>query len=443
MTAIPTLILGAAGRDFHNFNVAFRDDSSHRVVAFTAQQIPNIADRRYPAELAGTLYPDGIPIEPEEELERLIEAHGIGLCVMAYSDVSHEEVMHLASRANAAGADFSLLGVERTSLRSRLPVVAVVASRTGAGKSQTAREVARLLRETGKRVGVIRHPMPYGDLARQRVQHFRTHEDLDAHEVTIEEREEYEPHLEAGGSVWAGVDYQAILEGAEAEADVILWDGGNNDTSFIRADLTLVVLDPHRAGDELRYYPGETNLRMADAVIINKVDTASLDAVLQVRESVARIRPRAQVLEAASPVQAEEPELLRGRRVLVVEDGPTLTHGGMPTGAGVVGARKAGAAEIVDVRPWAEGELAETLRRYPHIGAALPAMGYGETQIRELEATIERACREGGVEAVAVGTPIDLAGLLSLPVPHTRVRYHLQVIGRPGLADVLEGFEGN
>jgi predicted GTPase len=423
------LVLGAAGRDFHNFNVVFRDDPSSEVVAFTAQQIPHIDERRYPAELSGGAYPDGIPIFPESRLEELIDELAVEVCVLAYSDLSHEDVLHLASRANAAGADFTLLGLRRTMLESRLPVVAVVASRTGAGKSQTSRAVARILGARGLRVAVVRHPMPYGDLAAQRVQHFRTREDLIRHDVTIEEREEYEPHLEAGGSVWAGVDYLEILRGAEKDADVILWDGGNNDTSFYRADLTITVLDPHRAGDELRYHPGETNLRLADVVVVNKV-----------LANVRKFRPEAVVIEAASPVRAEDPLVLRGRRVLAVDDGPTLTHGGMAVGAAGLGARRAGAAALVDPRPYAEGELEETFRAYPHVQDALPAMGYGEAQIRDLEKTIARACREGGAEAVAVGTPIDLAALISIPVPHTRVRYELQVIGTPTLEDALKGF---
>jgi predicted GTPase len=440
MTPVRTLILGAAGRDFHVFNMLFRDDPSHEVVAFTAEQIPHIAERRFPAGLAGEGYPDGIPIHPEERLEELIRELRVDLCVFAYSDVSHEHVLHLASRANAAGADFLLPGLRRSQLRSRLPVVAVVASRTGAGKSQTSRAVARVLRGRGLRVAVIRHPMPYGDLTAQRVQRFRTREDLVAAEVTIEEREEYEPHLEAGGEVWAGVDYAAILAEAEEEADVILWDGGNNDTSFLRADLTITVVDPHRAGDELRYHPGETNLRLADVVVVNKVESAPPEKVQEVMENVRRIRPEAVILEAASPVRAEDPSVLRRRRVLAVEDGPTLTHGGLPVGAGVLGARRAGAAEVVDPRPFAQGELVETFRAYPHMGEALPAMGYGEAQIADLERTIERACREGGVEAVAVGTPIDLGSLVSIPVPHTRIRYELQVIGSPTLEEVLERF---
>jgi predicted GTPase len=440
MTPTRTLILGAAGRDFHNFNVVFREDPAYEVVGFTAQQIPHIGDRRYPVELAGERYPNGIDIHPEKALEALISELDVSLCVLAYSDLSHLQVMHLASRVNAAGADFTLLGLDRTRLRSSRPVVAVVASRTGAGKSQTSRAVVRILSQRGHRVAVIRHPMPYGDLARQKVQRFGGEEDLVRHRVTIEEREEYEPYLAMGIPVWAGVDYEEILHRAEEEADVVLWDGGNNDTAFLEADLTIVVLDPHRAGDELLYHPGETNLRLADVIVVNKVDSAHPDAVLQVLENARMIRPDAMVLEAASPVRADEPAVLRGRRVLAVEDGPTLTHGGMSEGAGVLGARKAGAREIVDPRPFAEGELADTLESYPHLVMALPAMGYGDQQIRDLERTIARAVTEGGVEAVAVGTPIDLSGLLGIPVPHTRVRYELQVIGKPDLEDALGSF---
>lgn len=434
------LILGAAGRDFHNFNVVFREDRDSEVVAFTAEQIPNIADRRYPPALAGLLYPDGIPIHPESSLEELIADLEVDLCVMAYSDISHEEVMHLASRVNAAGADFSLLGTGRTQIPSRLPIVSVVASRTGAGKSQTARAVASLLRARGLRVGILRHPMPYGDLEAQAVQRFADANDLERHRVTIEEREEYEPHLEAGSIVWAGVDYARILEAAEAEADVLLWDGGNNDTSFLAGGFTICVVDPHRAGDETRYHPGETNLRLAQVVVVNKVDSADPERVLTLRETIRRVRPEAVILEAASPPVPDDPELLRGRRVVALEDGPTLTHGGMPHGAGWLGARRAGARELVDPRPFAKGALKDTFDAYPHLSAALPAMGYGEAQIRDLQATLDAACEEGGVEAVAVGTPIDISRLLEIPVPHTRIRYDLQVLGRPTLEEALAPF---
>ncbi|MBA2572530.1 MAG: GTPase, partial [Gemmatimonadetes bacterium] len=401
------LILGAAGRDFHNFNLVYRDDPRWEVVAFTAQQIPHIADRRYPAELAGEHYPEGIPIVEEDRLEELIRDLGVDQCVMAYSDLSHAGVMHLASRANAAGADFVLLGAERTMLKSRLPVVAVCASRTGAGKSQTSRAVVKVLRDAGRRVAVLRHPMPYGDLAAQRVQRFATPEDLQSQHVTIEEREEYEPHIAAGSIVYAGVDYEQILRAAEAEADVLVWDGGNNDTSFLKADVYLTVVDPHRPGHEVGYHPGETNVRLADAVIINKVDTAEPEAVREVRANVTAANPRARILEAASPVRADDPEVLRGKRVLAIEDGPTLTHGEMRYGAATIAARQLGAAELVDPRPFAVGEIAETFARYPSVGPLLPAMGYGDQQVRDLEETIARAAA-AGVEAVAIGTPIDL-----------------------------------
>lgn len=432
------LILGAAGRDFHDFNVVFRDDGRFEVVGFTAQQIPHIAERRYPPELAGGLYPDGIPVHPEERLEELIRELRVDECVMAYSDVSHVEVMHLASRANAAGADFRLLDAHRTMLRARIPVVAVCASRTGAGKSQTSRAVVGLLREAGLRVAVLRHPMPYGDLRLQRVQRFASAQDLAHHRVTIEEREEYEPHLATGSVVYAGVDYAAILAEAQAEADVLVWDGGNNDTSFLAADVYLTVVDPHRPGHELTYHPGETNVRLADWVLINKVDTAGPEAIEQVRRNVRWLNPAARILEAASPLTVERPEILHGRRVLAVEDGPTLTHGGMAYGAATLAAREAGAREVVDPRPFAVGEIAETFARYPATGPLLPAMGYGEQQVRDLEATLERAAEEG-VEAVAIGTPIDLERLIRIPLPVTRVRYELKVRGTPTLSDALAG----
>ncbi len=434
------LILGAAGRDFHLFNTVYRDRDDVEVVAFTAQQIPHIAERRYPLELAGDRYPEGIPIHEEGEVERLISEQEITRCVLAYSDLSHETVMHLASRVNAAGAAFELPAPRPSMLRSSRPVVAICASRTGAGKSQTARAVAAHLREQGLRVGILRHPMPYGDLVKQRVQRFADAEDLRLHDTTVEEREEYEPHLEAGSVVWAGVDYEAILDEAEAESDVILWDGGNNDVSFLHADLYLTVVDPHRPGHELRYHPGETNLLLADVVIINKVETARHEDVLTVRENVRNRNPDAVVLEAASSLTVDEPDLLRGKRVLVVEDGPTLTHGEMAYGAGTLGARRAGAAEIVDPRPFATGELAVTLDAHPHMGPLLPAMGYGSRQVRELEEALERAAESGAVDAVAIGTPIALDRIVRISLPHARVRYDLQVLGRPTLADALEPF---
>ncbi len=431
-----TLILGAAGRDFHNFNVVYRNDPDTEVVGFTAEQIPHIDERRYPPELAGELYPDGIPIYPERRLEALIAELRVERCIMAYSDVSYPYVMGLAARVNAAGSEFSMLGAEPTMVKSTRPVVAVCASRTGVGKSQTSRAVVRLLREAGKKVAVIRHPMPYGDLVKQRVQRFATEEDLVRHQVTIEEREEYEPHMAAGSVVFAGVDYEAILREAEKEADVILWDGGNNDLPFYKPDVFITLVDPHRAGHELGYYPGEINVRLADAVLVNKVDTAAMEDVLQVERNVRKVNPGALLLEGASPLFVDRPDVLRGRRVLCIEDGPTLTHGGMTYGAAVIGAQKAGAAELVDARPFAVGEIVTTYERYPGIGTLLPAMGYGDQQVKDLEATIRKAV-ENGVEAVAIGTPIDLARLVEIPVPYTRIRYELQVIGSPTLRDVL------
>jgi predicted GTPase len=436
MGRIRTLILGAAGRDFHNFNVVYRNDADTEVVGFTAEQIPGIDDRTYPAELAGDLYPDGIGIHPEHRLEELIVELGVERCIMAYSDVSYEYVMGLAARVNAAGADFSMLGAARTMVASSKPVVAVCASRTGAGKSQTSRAVVKLLRAAGKRVAVIRHPMPYGDLAAQRVQRFETMEDLARHNVTIEEREEYEPHVAAGSLVFAGVDYEAILRDAEQEADVILWDGGNNDFAFYKPDVYLTLVDPHRAGHELSYYPGEINVRLADAVIVNKIDSANAEDVFAVERNVRSVNADAIIIEAASPLIIDRPEVLRGKRVLCVEDGPTLTHGEMKFGAGVLGARKAGAAAIVDPRAFAVGEIQATFERYPDIGPLLPAMGYGDQQISDLEATI-RAAADHGVEAIAIGTPIDLGRLIEIPLPYTRIRYELQVLGSPTLEDVL------
>lgn len=437
MTRTRILILGAAGRDFHVFNSRYRGNPDVEVVGFTAQQIPNIEDRRYPAAIAGEdLYPDGIQIHPEDELERLIGELRVERCVMAYSDVSHEYVGHLASRVNAAGADFELPDSTVTMLESKLPVVAVCAARTGVGKSQTSRAVANVLRAAGLQVGVVRHPMPYGDLLAQRVQRFATVEDLVAQDVTIEEREEYEPHIANGSVVFAGVDYHAILEAVEAESDVILWDGGNNDTAFFKPTVYITLVDPHRPGHELLYYPGETNLRLADVVIINKVRTADPEDVATVRANVAAVNPGAMVIEAASPIRPDDPSIFAGKKVLAVEDGPTCTHGGMAYGAAVIGARAAGAAEIVDPRPFLVGELEATFEKYPDVGAILPAMGYGDQQIADLEATIQRAV-DGGVEAVAIGTPIDLAGLVKISVPHTRVRYELEPIGKPDLWDAL------
>ena len=428
--------MGAAGRDFHNFNVFFRDNPHYEVVAFTATQIPNIEGRQYPPELAGGRYPGGIPIEPEADLERLVRRHEIDLAVFSYSDVTHEAVMHLASRAMAAGASYLLLGPRQTMLEAKVPVVSVCAARTGSGKSQTSRRVAATLAGQGRRVAVVRHPMPYGDLVQQAVQRFETAEDLDRHRVTIEEREEYEPHLQAGHVVYAGVDYERILRQAEQEADVIVWDGGNNDFSFYAPDLLLVVVDPHRPDHALRYHPGELNVRMADVVLINKVDTASLEDIGAVRETIRELNPEATLIEAASPIFVEDGEQVRGRRVLVVEDGPTLTHGEMAYGAGWVVARRYGAAEIVDPRPYAVGSIRETYERYPTTGPVLPAMGYGDAQVRELAETI----RETPADLVIIGTPIDLRHLIDIEQPTVRVRYELQEIGAPTLDDVLHRF---
>ena len=428
------LIMGAAGRDFHDFNVVYRADPAVEVVAFTATQIPGIDARRYPAALAGEHYPEGIPIVPEADLERIVADEQVDVVVFSYSDVSHETVMHAASRALASGAEFRLLGPAEMMLASSLPVVAVCAVRTGAGKSQTTRAVAALLAEAGHTPVVVRHPMPYGDLAAQRVQRFASRDDLARHQTTIEEREEYEPHLEAGRVVFAGVDYEAILREAEREADVILWDGGNNDLPFYRPDLHIVVADPLRAGDERRYHPGEANLRMADVVIVNKVDSAdqaSLDAVLG---SIAALNPAAEVLTARSDLTLEGPSV-EGKRVVIVEDGPTLTHGGMTYGAGVVAARRFGAAELVDPEPVAVGSIKAVLQRYPDLEPLVPAMGYGETQMRELKETLQRV----DADIVLVATPIDLGRLLELDKPVTRVRYELaQVSGRP-LREIVQG----
>ena len=432
------VIMGAAGRDFHNFNVYFRDNQNYEVVAFTATQIPNIAGRQYPPDLAGDLYPDGIPILPESELTALIQRERIDQVVFSYSDVSHLYVMHEASRVLAAGADFRLLGPHHTMLKSRRPVVAVCAVRTGAGKSQTSRHVAGILRQLGHRVVVIRHPMPYGDLSAMAVQRFDSYDDLARYDITIEEREEYEPHLAHGTVVYAGVDYERILHRAEDEADVILWDGGNNDFPFFQPDLLITLVDPHRAGHEVQYYPGETTLRLADVVVINKMDTAPPDGINTVRQNIRQVNPSAIVVEAVSPISVDDPAPIRGARVLVVEDGPTLTHGGMKYGAGVVAARRYGAAEIVDPRPYAVGSIEETYEEYPETGPVLPAMGYSDQQIRELEETIHAT----PADQVLIATPIDLGRLIQIDKPAHRVRYELQVIGRPTLEEIIrERFE--
>ncbi|MDD3598894.1 MAG: cyclic 2,3-diphosphoglycerate synthase [Bacillota bacterium] len=427
------IIMGAAGRDFHNFNVYFRDNERYDVVAFTATQIPDIAGRTYPAVLAGKLYPNGIPIYPEDELEELIRKHDVDQAIFAYSDLSHVDIMHKASTVMAAGADFRLMGPKTTMLESKVPIVAIVAVRTGVGKSQTTRYVSQALIDAGLKVVAIRHPMPYGDLAQQAVQRFATYEDLDTHKCTIEEREEYEPHIDRGIIVYAGVDYGKILEEAEKEADVILWDGGNNDFSFYKPDLTITLVDPHRAGHEVLYHPGETNVRLADVVIINKVDTAKPDDIETVRKNVKRVNPRAQIVDAASPVTVEDAEKIRGKRVLVVEDGPTLTHGGMGFGAGVVAARQFGAKEFVDPRPFAVGSLIDTLETFRHREPLLPAMGYSEKQIRELEATIDKS----DAEVVVIGTPIDLRRVLKINKPAVRVRYELKQEAGPDLGDIV------
>ena len=432
---IATVIMGAAGRDFHNFNVFFRDNDLYDVVAFTATQIPDIAGRAYPPELAGDLYPRGIPIVPEEDLPELIEEKGVERVVFAYSDVSYDYVMHRAALANAKGADFVLMGWRHTALKSSKPVIAVCAVRTGAGKSQTTRRVAEILTASGKRVAVIRHPMPYGDLARQAVQRFAGYEDLNTAACTIEEREEYEPHLARGNVVFAGVDYEKILRAAEAEADVVLWDGGNNDTPFYVADLHIVVADPLRPGDGLKYYPGEANLRMADVVLINKIDSAKAEDVEVVKRNVAAVNPGAVVVEAESPVTADDPAAIAGKKVLCVEDGPTLTHGGMSFGAAVVAAKRAGAAELVDPRPYLVGSLKKTFDDYPHIGPLVPAMGYGDDMVADLEATINAT----PADVVVAGTPIDLGRLIKADKPVVRVQYELKVVGEPTLEDVIRG----
>lgn len=427
------LIMGAAGKDFHVFNTVYRDDDTTEVVAFTATQIPGIDERRYPAELAGPRYPKGIPIEPEESLEALIRQHDVDLVVFAYSDVRYRYVDEKRATVEAAGARFETAPTQATMIPSSKPVVAVCAVRTGCGKSQTSRYVARILQDMGKRVGIVRHPMPYGDLTKQRVQRFATLEDLAGQDCTIEEMEEYEPHIRNGMVVWAGVDYEAILRQAEQEADVILWDGGNNDTPFYQPDLLITLVDPHRAGHEVSYYPGRENLEMADVILFSKMDTADPDNVKQVEQSVRQHNPDAQVIYANSPVTAADPSVIEGARVLAVEDGPTVTHGEMPYGAAVIAAKQHGAAAIVDPRPWVVGSIVQTFEQYPAIGALLPAMGYGEAQIRDLQETIN-AC---DCDAVIIGTPIDLARVLTIDKPHTRVTYEMEQIGGPPLADII------
>jgi predicted GTPase len=430
--------MGAAGRDFHNFNVLYRSDSSVEVVAFTATQIPNISDRKYPRELAGEFYPEGIPIYDEKELSQLIEKHRINRVVFSYSDVSHEYVMHKACQALAAGADFELINPISTMLPSAKPVVSICAVRTGSGKSQTTRKVSEIIKSSGKKVCVVRHPMPYGDLVAQRVQRFATLEDLDRYNCTIEEREEYEPHINRGVVVYAGVDYEAILHEAEKEADIVIWDGGNNDTPFFKSDLEIVVADPHRPGHEMSYYPGEVNFRRAQVIVINKIDTASFEGINRVRANIRKFNPKAIVVDAASPIFVDNPELIFDKRVLVIEDGPTLTHGEMKYGAGIMAAQKFAAKEIVDPRPSAVGTIAETFRIYPDIGILLPAMGYGKKQMKDLEETINRS----DCDVVVIATPVDLRHLVNLNKPAVRVSYELQSIGSPSLEDVLKPFTG-
>ncbi len=434
MKPIKTIIMGAAGRDFHNFNVVYRHNDNYVVVAFTATQIPDIEGRNYPPALAGALYPEGIPIYDENELERLIQEHHVEEVVFSYSDISYDYVMHMASRVLALGAHFKLLGGEQTMIRSTKPVVSVCAVRTGCGKSQTTRKVAAVLKAAGKKVAAIRHPMPYGDLAKQGVQRFATLEDLQKHDCTIEEMEEYEPHINQGTVVFAGADYEAIAREAEKEADIILWDGGNNDMSFYKPDLAIVVTDPHRPGHELAYYPGETNLIMADVVIINKVDTADHQGVETVRNNIKAVNPGAVIIEGASPITVEDSDLITGKKVLVVEDGPTLTHGEMKIGAGMVAAEKFNAAETVDPRPFLVGKLQETFAHYPKIGTLLPAMGYGDEQIQDLEATINNT----ECDLVIIGTPIDLRRIIDIKHPSVRVTYDLEETSTPTVADVLQ-----
>ena len=427
------IIMGAAGRDFHNFNVFFRDNEEYEVVAFTATQIPNIEGRKYPAELAGSLYPNGIDIYPESQLDELIKKFNVDLVVFSYSDVAHEYVMHKASQAMVAGASFMLLGPKQTMVESSKPVIAVCAGRTGSGKSQTTRRVVEILRDLGKKVVVVRHPMPYGDLVAQKVQRFATYDDLDYHKCTIEEREEYEPHIDRGAIVYAGVDYEAILRQAEQEADVVIWDGGNNDFPFYKPDLMITVVDPHRPGHEIAYHPGEVNVRMADVVVINKEDTANFEDIEEVRENVRHVNPQAIFIDAASPLFVEDISQIANKRVVVVEDGPTLTHGGMSYGAGYIAAIKYGAAEIVSPKPYAVGTIAETYAKYGQVEDVLPAMGYSDRQIKDLEETLNRV----PADVIVSGTPINISRLVKVSKPIVRVMYELEEIGKPTLKDVI------
>lgn len=439
MDKINVLIMGAAGRDFHNFNTVYRNNPSYNVVAFTATQIPNIEGRKYPQSLAGKLYPKGIPIFPESELVNLIKKHNIHQVVFSYSDVSFPYIMAKGAEVNAAGADFIMLGTAETMIKSTKPVVAVVASRTGSGKSQTARKVVEILQSLDKKTVSIRHPMPYGDLAKQKVQRFAKVEDLKKHDCTIEEMEEYEPHITRGNVIYAGVDYEAIIREAEKEADIIIWDGGNNDTSFYKADLTVTVLDPHRPGHEMSYFPGRTNALLANVIVINKVDTANLTDINTVRDNVSKVNPNVVIIEGASPVSLENDDdykKIKGKRVLVVEDGPTLTHGEMKYGAGVIAAQKFGAKEIIDPRQYAVKSIKATFEKYPGIGSLLPAMGYGDEQMKDLETTINKI----PCDAVIIGTPIDLRRVIKIKKPTVRINYNLQEIGKPDLTDILTEF---
>jgi predicted GTPase len=433
------IIIGAAGRDFHNFNTCYRDNEDYNVVAFTAAQIPDIDGRKYPAELAGKLYPEGIPIFTEENLPDLIKKYHVTECVFSYSDITYQKVMSVGAIVNSAGSGFVLLGPSSTMVKSTKPLIAVGAIRTGCGKSQTSRRVIELLMERGLKVVAIRHPMPYGDLNAQKIQRFAVVDDLELHKCTVEEMEEYEPHVVRGNVIYAGVDYEAILRAAEKDpsgCDVILWDGGNNDFPFYKPDLMITVTDPHRAGHELKYYPGEVTLRLADVVVINKIDSASPESIQVVRESIEKVNPKAIVIDGASPIKVDDASLIRGKRVLVVEDGPTLTHGEMKIGAGVVAARKFGAAELVDPRPYTVGRLSETFRLYPNIGTLLPAMGYGEQQLKDLETTINNT----DCDSVIIATPIDLNRIIKIKKPNTRVYYDLQEIGKPDLSEVIDEF---
>lgn len=439
MTQKNVIIIGAAGRDFHNFNTYYRNNDSYKVVAFTAAQIPDIDGRKYPAELSGKLYPSGIPIYSQDELQKLIKDLNVDICAFSYSDVSYQQVMAVGAIVNDAGADFMMIGPKYTQIKSTKPVIAVGAVRTGCGKSQTSRRVIELLMEKGLKVVAVRHPMPYGDLVAQKVQRFATVEDLNKHKCTIEEMEEYEPHVVRGNVIYAGVDYEAILREAEKEADVILWDGGNNDFSFYKPDLMITVVDPHRAGHELNYYPGEVTLRQADVVVINKIDSSSPENIQIVRDNIEKVNPKAIVVDAASPLTVHNPELIRGKRVLVVEDGPTLTHGHMKIGAGTVAAKKYGAKELVDPRPFVVGRLAETFKIYPNIGTLLPAMGYGKQQIDDLEKTINNT----DCDTVVIATPIDLNRIIKIKKPTTKVDYDLQEIGKPNLVEIIDDFVKN